>query len=94
MKTPPMIPGKLYVVVSKFLDSDPLEQPMIGEAIFVLEVKRSVVFKWWYTIRFLSGETINTKIRRTLSFLVGEEVFDVVLDSTRCWKELNKAEYL
>ena len=52
-------PGKLYVVVSKLLDSDPLEQPMIGEVIFILNVRKSAVFKWWYTIRFLSGETIS-----------------------------------
>lgn len=29
-----------------------------------------------------------------LSFLIGEEVFAIVLDSTRCWKELDKVEYL
>ena len=51
-------PGKLYVVVSKLLDSDPLEQPMIGEVIFILNVKRSAVFKRWRTIHFLFGETI------------------------------------
>ncbi len=40
------------------------------------------------------SQPIRPKNCYRLSFLIGEEVFDVVLDSTRCWKELNKAEYL
>ncbi len=76
-------PGGLYVVVSEFLE--PAHTRILGEVIFILQVRRSAVFKEWYTIRFLFEETISEFVMSDADLQCIKEWTD---DHTRSWQVL------